>query len=154
MSLFYYFLFLLVLTLLAHPIGESIPKKIFHADRFPFRSYKWEKEGRIYNILKISVWKDKIPDMSKVMHDMTPKKIERISSQEASILLTETCVAETVHWTEIILASIYLILFPSSANTILWAVWTLLANLPFILVQRYNRPRLQKMHDLLANKGR
>ena len=39
---------------------------------------------------------------------------------------------------------------PNLAGVILTALWALFGNLPFILIQRYNRPRLKKLYDRLA----
>ena len=33
-----------------------------------------------------------------------------------------------------------------------WLVWFLLGNLPFILIQRYNRPRLLRLRSLLQRR--
>ena len=151
--MFSYIIFLILIALLAHPIGEAIPKRIFHADRFPFRSYDWEQDGRIYNKIGIVKWKDKIPDTSKFIKGMTPKKIECISSDEALILLRETCLAEFVHWSEILLAGIYLLIWPIPSGIWIFLIWSLLGNLPFIIVQRYNRPRLLKMYNILSARG-
>ena len=38
-------------------------------------------------------------------------------------------------------------------RAIVLAVWVLLANLPFILIQRYNRPRLMRLAALLRKRA-
>ena len=38
-------------------------------------------------------------------------------------------------------------------GAIVLAVWVLLANLPFILIQRYNRPRLMRLAALLRKRA-
>ena len=63
-----------VIGILSHYIGESLPRRLFGEYKFPFRTYKWERDGKIYNRLKIKKWKNHLPDMSRVMRDMLPKK--------------------------------------------------------------------------------
>ena len=41
----------------------------------------------------------------------------------------------------------------TDGGTIVLAVWVLLANLPFILIQRYNRPRLMRLAALLRKRA-
>ena len=45
-------------------------------------------------------------------------------------------------------------LFPHPLLSVcLTVVWVLLANLPFILIQRYNRPRLMRLAALLRKRA-
>lgn len=93
--------YLLVIALLAHPIGEAIPGTAFHPERFPLRTYPWET--RLYRLLRVAKWKDKVPDMSKRLSDMQPKKLLSASAQQMDTLLCEMCRAESVHWAEVLL---------------------------------------------------
>ena len=45
------------------------------------------------------------------------------------------------------------LLWPGWGGAIVLAVWVLLANLPFILIQRYNRPRLMRLAALLRKRA-
>ena len=57
--------------------------------------------------------------------------------------------AETVH-TMLNIAGLYVLkLWPGLGGVLLYLVYNLLGNLPFIIVQRYNRPRLMKMKERL-----
>ena len=142
-------LFLVAVMFLAHPVGEAVQRRWVHPNHFPFRSFQWEQDGKIYNAFAISKWKDKMPDMSKILPDMQPKRISNASLQEIETLLRETCIAESVHWVEIFLGGGCLAISPGIGGLI-WAIWAFFGNLPFILIQRYNRPRLQKLHRRLA----
>ena len=35
-------LYLLTLALLAHPVGQALPRRWFDGGRFPYACYKWE----------------------------------------------------------------------------------------------------------------
>ena len=37
-----------VIGILAHYVGESLPRCIFSECKFPYRTYKWEQDGKIY----------------------------------------------------------------------------------------------------------
>ena len=72
---------------------------------------------------------------------------------QAAVLVQETCVAEAVHTASSLLGLICLWLWPGWGGAIVLAVWVLLANLPFILIQRYNRPRLMRLAALLRKRA-
>ena len=63
-------LYLAVLGVAAHPLGQALPRKWFCAEKAPWRPAPWEKGGRIYLKLGIRKWKDHLPDMSRLMPDM------------------------------------------------------------------------------------
>ena len=61
----------------------------------------------------------------------------------------------TTVWTKVWYSSCRLLclrLWPGWGGVLVWAVWFLLGNLPFILIQRYNRPRLLRLRSLLQRR--
>ena len=127
---------------LSHVVGERLPRSWFHADRFPYASAAWERGGRAYEALGIQRWKRIAPDMSRLMKDMTPKRLNGApSSEEVERLVQETCVAESVHVSLCVLGLAFPLLWPEGGVWVM-LLYILLGNLPFILIQRYNRPRL------------
>ena len=129
---------------LASSAAALLPRRWFHADRFPFRPQRWEHEGKIYEKLAVQRWKDKLPDMSRFLPWLTPKQVSAsISAAQAERLVQETCVAELA-----ILTFGCVWIWPG------WGLWlsiayVLIGHLPYIVIQRYNRPRLARMHALL-----
>ena len=88
---------------LASSAAALLPRRWFHADRFPFRPQRWEHEGKIYEKLAVQRWKDKLPDMSRFLPWLTQKQVSAsISAAQAERLVQETCVAELVHDTAIL----------------------------------------------------
>ena len=147
--------YLLVLALIAHPLGQRMPSR-FQPERFPFRAWKGEKGGRIYAKLRIDSWKKLVPDMSRLLPDMVRKELPAsgaVTAAQASQLVQETCRAEVVHGASCLLGLACLWLWPGWGGAIVLAVWVLLANLPFILIQRYNRPRLMRLAALLRKRA-
>ncbi len=139
----------LILGIAAHYIGEALPRRWFHWDRFPFRSHKWEKNGALYEKLRIQDWKDHMPDMSRVMKDMVPKRVGLCpSSEEVWSLVRETCVAETVHLALCLLAPGIWLFWYDGVGVFLSCV-ALVGNLPFVMIQRYNRPILVSLAQRL-----
>ena len=134
-------LYLAALGVAAHPLGQALPRKWFCAEKAPWRSAPWEKGGRIYLKLGIRKWKDHLPDMSRLMPDMVRKDL----GSDPAVLVQETCVAECVHWALTLLSAGIFFLWRSG--------WTaLLGNVSFIVIQRYNRPRLQKLAEKTRRK--
>ena len=56
--------------------------------------------------------------------------------------MKETCVAESVHIILCLLGLGLLAIWPGPGGMVMTALYLLLGNLPFIVIQRYNRPRL------------
>ena len=147
-------LYLLVLALLAHPLGQAMPRRWFDGERFPYRCYKWEKQGKLYTRIGVDRWKTLVPDMSRILPDMVKKQVTTtaVTAAQAAVLVQETCVAEAVHTASSLLGLVCLGLWPGWGGVLVWLVWFLLGNLPFILIQRYNRPRLLRLRSLLQRR--
>lgn len=135
-------LYVIFCGVLSHVIGEAIPRRIFHADRFPFAPWKWERNGAVYEKIHIRAWKDRLPDMSRVMKKMVPKRFPEFPTVDSvQRLIAETCVAEVTHAVLCLVAPVIWLFWKNYFGVILSGV-VIFCNLPFILIQRYNRPTL------------
>lgn len=137
-------LYLAVIGILSNPAAKVIPRR-FSPDTFPFRCYAWEQNGRFYEKLHIRSWKNYLPDMSKVLKFLPRKKLNTRDSGTIRQLIQETCVAETVHFLLFLLSLGIFLWWRSPWAVLVVAVYNLLGNLPYILIQRYNRPRLVRL---------
>ena len=126
-------LYLAALGVAAHPLGQALPRKWFCAEKAPWRSAPWEKGGRIYLKLGIRKWKDHLPDMSRLMPDMVRKDLGS-------------------DWALTLLSAGIFFLWRSGWAVLLWLVYNVLGNVSFIVIQRYNRPRLQKLAEKTRRK--
>ena len=145
-------LYVLFLGIAAHYIGEALPRRWFHWDRFPFAPQRWERNGEIYRILHVADWKDHVPDMSRVMKDMVPKRLgTHATSADVWVLVRETCVAESVHLALCLLAPGIWFFWRNSMGVFLSCL-TAVCNLPFVLIQRYNRPHLVRLAQRLTGR--
>ena len=149
MALLKCILYIAGIGILANLIGAALPRSWFHPDRFPFRCQKWEQGGQIYEKIGIRVWKDKLPDMSKVVHNLYRKEVDpRPNAENLERLIQETCVAELSHYVLLLLSLAVTRIWHGVGG---WVVWGLciLGHLPFSIIQRFNRPRLQRTLDRL-----
>ena len=138
-------IWLIALALLAHPLGQALPRRWFDGERFPYRCYKWEKQGRIYTRIGVERWKTLVPDMSRLLGDMVKKQLAPDGKTDYALLVQETCVAECVHFCLGLLSLGAFALCRSGWMVCIVAVYILLGNLPFQIIQRYNRPRLLRL---------
>ena len=127
---------------LAWGLTRIAPKR-FSPDNFFARSRSWERRGRIYErMFGVKVWKDKLPDGAAWFRGGFAKAGLKSSTPEfLKQFASETWRGELVHW--LALAALPLFAFWNPW----WAVmanacYALAANLPCIIVQRYNRARL------------
>lgn len=126
-------------------LGRLLPKEWFKADRFPFKSFKFENNGRIYDKLNIRKWQSRLPDMSRLfprlMHE---KKLSDRSKDIESLplMIQETCIAESTHVILFFLGFGCMFLWRGLGGFIAALIYNLIGNVPYIIIQRYNRPRL------------
>ena len=140
MAFLYSVLYVAGLGIVSHFIGEALPDRWLRHDLFPCRLYAWEKNGKIYNKLHIRSWKDHMPDMSRIMKDMVPKKVGTApTSEHLWVLVRETCRAELTHIGLCVLSPVIFFFWWNWVGVLLSAI-TIFCNIPFILIQRYNRP--------------
>ncbi len=140
---FGWFVLIGVLSFIA---GRIMPKSCIAYDKFPFVPFAFEKEGRIYKKIGIAKWQSKVPDMSRIFTKiMPPKRMEnRPETEEIIVMIKETCVAEIIHVLIIFCGFEYLLAWPGAGG--IFCFWlNVFANLVFVVIQRYNRPRLMKL---------
>ncbi len=132
--------------------GRLLPKRWFHGNRFPFRCSP--KEAKLYRLLRVHDWQDKAPDMSRIVPKLIPAK-RLTGSYRAQLprMIQETCVAELTHVLLSVCGPYALRLWPGAGGVLITAVYILFGNVPFIIIQRYNRPRLQRLEAMQRRKG-
>ncbi len=81
----------------------------------------------------------------KLGSNLTPEHLGR--------LLQETCVAEIVHDALIILSP-FVLFFAEGATAVVCMTLFMVGNVPFVMIQRYNRPKLARLYRVaLAKKA-
>ncbi|MPM50189.1 hypothetical protein SDC9_96925 [bioreactor metagenome] len=134
--------FIVTLGIISHVLGEAMPRDAIRFEKFPYAPNKWENRGYFYKKLRIEAWKRALPDKSRYMRTMVKKNLgEDRSSKHTKRLIEETCVAELVHWLLLLAGPLFRLISDSVFGLIASILYSL-SNVPFIMIQRYNRPRL------------
>lgn len=149
MGFWYCAIYAAILSVMSFLLGRILPASWFDPTRPPWRAWKWEQSGKIYQKLAIHRWQNKVPDMSRIFPKLMPaKSMKTIPDQKGlRVMLHETCVAEAVHGVLCVLGLVMLWLWRGLGGVVFYLVYALLGNLPFILIQRYNRPRLLRLYQ-------
>ena len=131
-----------ILGILAYFIGESLPRSIYDPYRFPFKTYAWERSGRVYEKLGVKRRKAHAIDMSRFMKRSFPKQ-NTVTRDPGHLkrLVQEMCNAELVHWVLALLSPVFALLIEGWYGVVI-AVFYALFNLSDVMIQRYNRPRI------------
>ena len=121
----------------------KIPDKYFRYDNFICRTRSWEKGGDLYNtVFKVKKWKHLLPDGGAVVKNGFKKKNLIFSNREYfEKFRTETCRAEISHIIQILPLPFFIIWNPWWAFIVM-VFYAFIVNVPCIIAQRYNRPRL------------
>ena len=149
MRVFYCLCYAAGLGVVSFVLGRLVPKEWFDYTRFPYRSFAFEKGGKIYEAIGIAKWQSRVPDMSRIFPKLMPaKKIPaRPDEQTLLVMIRETCAAEATH-TLLMLAGLgVIVIWPCVWGVMLYLVYAILGNLIFIIIQRYNRPRLVRLYE-------
>ena len=130
--------------------GRLIAKCPLKPDRGWFRPFGFEKNGLLYEKLHIRFWQAKVPDVSRMLpFMMPPKSLSGDYKKRLPVMIHETCVAELTHIVVSILGLPCLWIWRGIGGVAVTAVFVLILNVPYILIQRYNRPRLIRLQKKL-----
>ena len=136
-------------------LGRALPKGWFRYDAPPFRELPFEDGGRFYRRLGIHRWHKLLPDMSRILPSTMPAKriTAHLTVAQAEVMVQETCIAEFIHLF-LSLAGLYLpFLWPGWGGLLAFLVYFVVGNLPFILIQRFNRPKLMALQARLVRRA-
>jgi glycosyl-4,4'-diaponeurosporenoate acyltransferase len=116
------------------------------------RMRPWERGGRIYERLRIRRWKDRLPELGDAFRGGVSKRA--LASHDTRALerfAAETRRAELVHWAIPVIAPSFALWNPPWLLAAM-AAYALVANLPCLVVQRYNRGRLVRVIERRAGR--
>ena len=118
------------LGVLSFVLGRLVPKAWFDYTRFPYRAFAFERDGKVYEALGIAHWQSRVPDMSRLFPKLMPPK--KLSARPDELMLAGLGV---------------IFIWPCAWGILLYLVYAIFGNLIFILIQRYNRPRLVRLYE-------
>lgn len=133
--------------------GRGIPKSWLKPNKGIFRCRLYENEGKLYERIGIKKWQKKVPDMSRILpFMMPPKNLQGDYQSRLSVMILETCKAELTHVVLCVIGLPVLKLIPGKGGMIVYLLYVVVFNLPYILIQRYNRPRLIRLYEKQKQK--
>lgn len=119
------------------------PNRYFDVAKFPFAPFGFENNGAFYRKwFRVHKWKKYLPDGGVLMgSDFRKKNLEHVTGANLQRFLIESCRAEMTHVFAIFPFWLFGFIAPAE---VIWMmlVYALAVNLPCIIVQRYNRPRI------------
>ncbi|MFC4775248.1 glycosyl-4,4'-diaponeurosporenoate acyltransferase [Paenibacillus sp. GCM10023252] len=134
------------LHLLSAFIAVRLPARLFERETALTRLRAFEAGGAFYErAFAIHRWKDKLPDGGAWFKQGFAKA--HLASRSPAYLqrfVTETRRGEWTHWCMLLPVPLFT-LYNDALGLVIMFVYALIANLPCILVQRYNRARLLKV---------
>ncbi len=122
-----------------------LPKSIYKTNNFFFKERSFEK--RLYKILHTARWKDNLPEWGKILNFEKKNLKKDLSLDYIDRFILETCYAEIGHLGMAVFGFACILVNPSSyaLMALIFAVINVFIQIPFILIQRYNRPRLIRL---------
>lgn len=148
--LFNTFIFLLFSSVITF-FSEKLPDHIYCYNSWLFKEHKWEKKGQLYrNLLKVRVWKAFLPELSDYVKGVFPKKsLKEHNKEYLSKYIMESCKSEFTHWVIIASALIFRLWTERQVSFGIFII-AIVLNLPYIIIQRYNRPRVIQVMEKLT----
>ena len=135
-------------------IAHRIPLRWFQKERALFRTRGFENDGALYRrVLLVHRWKGLLPEAGATFAGGFAKR--SLAGAGAGYLerfVAETRRAELTHWLPLPLSLTFFLWNPPSV-AIWMPLFALVVNAPFIVVQRSNRPRLQRAARLAGRRG-
>ena len=149
LTIFLFFAIWGIVPLLLAYLCLLIPDRFFEPTRFFWRSHAFERGGSIYErVFHIRSWKHLLPDGGGVWKKRSYKKksLTDYSEQNLKRFLIETSRGELVHWLGIVPFWVFGLFAPP---VVIWIMlcYALIVNLPCIIAQRYNRPRVYALYQ-------
>ncbi len=142
-----------VINLGAALICLKIPDNWLSPERFLFRTRRWENGGRLYRALGVHYWKKLLPDGASIVKGGYRKKnITDYSLENMNRFAMESCRAELTHLLAIFPFWIFGLIVPPPI-LLYMLIYALIFNLPCIIAQRYNRPRITALIDQMKTRN-
>ena len=122
-----------------------LPARLFTQDSCITAPRSWEREGRLYrDWLEIRRWKAILPDGAPWLGGFAKKRMRNRNASYIAQFLVETRRAELAHWCMLLCLPLFFLWNPPWARLVMTA-YALVANLPCIFAQRYNRIALSRV---------
>ena len=133
-----------------------VPKRLFDENIWLFKERSFESS--FYRKIKVNKWKGKLPDAERLIRFQRSYLPQNIDKAYINRFITECCISELGHLAVGIsgfFSLLFPVFFPQNLQLrvgiifFVMSVIDLFAQSLFIIIQRYNRPRLIRLKKLL-----
>jgi glycosyl-4,4'-diaponeurosporenoate acyltransferase len=127
-------------------VAHRIPSDRLGHDRGILRLTRIEQGGRVYErVLRVKRWKDLLPEAGNLFRGgFSKRRVLRHDREYLEEFVVATRRAELAHWPILAVGPLFFLWNPWWLG-IAMVGYAVVANVPCILVQRYNRARLERM---------
>jgi glycosyl-4,4'-diaponeurosporenoate acyltransferase len=122
-------------------VVHRIPLDRLQRDGWLLAPRSFERDGALYERLRIRRWKDRLPEAGALFAGGVSK---RHLAGDLERFAAETRRAEYGHWLAMACAPVFALWNPL-AGLVLMSTYCVVVNVPFIAIQRYNRQRTQRI---------
>lgn len=125
--------------------GHRLPLRAIDHDTRLTRIRGWERDGRTWERLGIRKWKDRLPEAGAFFGGgMSKRSLPGREADDLARFAAETRRAELVHWAVLAIVPVFALWSPPALFAAM-AAYGVLANVPCIVVQRFNRARIERV---------
>jgi len=141
----------LVSSIIVTIISTNLPERYYNYKNWIYKERKWENKGEFYQqVFKVKRWKNHMPEIADFIKSAFSKNsIKEFDNEYIEKYLLESSRAEFAHWC-IIFSSVIFLFYEGIATFIYMLLIAILLDAPFIIIQRYNRPRIIR---IMKRKG-
>lgn len=124
-------------------LSLHVPERWIEPERWLYRTRRWEEGGQFWQrLLGVRYWKGLLISAGSVLGGFSLKHIESYEPAYLRRWVLESCRAELCHLAAIAPAALFFF-WNKPAVGWLMVAYALVFNLPMVITQRYNRPRVQ-----------
>lgn len=134
--------------------AHRLPLERLEHDGWLLRIRRWEDGGRAYRRLGVTRWKHRLPEAGAFFAGGTSKRSLPAGERRQAIerFAAETRRAELAHWWAMAATPLFALWNPP-LGMLGCAAYAVAANVPCIVVQRYNRARAARVRRFVAARS-
>lgn len=119
-----------------------MPAAWFAREGSLFRRWPGESARRYETWCRVKAWKSWLPDAAPWFGGPPKRSLRARDAEALRGFMAETRRGEAAHWAQVVVISSFTVWTPWPWALVILA-WAVASNLPCLLVQRYNRRRLE-----------
>lgn len=133
-------------------LAHRLPATFCERDTWLTTLRGWERSGRVWTILRVHDWKDRLPEAGDVFAGgVSMRSLPSRGHVGLTQFAASTRRAEIGHWLAAACSPMFLVWNPLWISGVM-VVYGFAVNAPFIAIQRYNRLRVSRLLDRSASR--